>query len=290
MSVLDRFSAALDQRVLLADGSPVDIRPLGPDDARALVRLHQELPRHDHWLRFATVSDAGLAGYATAAAASGQVWGAFLGAELIGAMHLAPDADTPGEAEVAVTVGHRMQAHGVGTALLERAVRESVRRDIRRWTAEVLAENTAMRRVFADLGLSVTFDQDGPSVHVSVSLPDPDDPAAGTAFPTAALARSAHAARAGLGPVLRPGSIAVIGAGRGAGSVGRAVFDALLASGYAGRLHVVHPRAPEVGASPPSPRWISCPRPRTSRSSPPRRPPFPRSSRPVDGAEPARCW
>ncbi|MHC1557808.1 bifunctional acetate--CoA ligase family protein/GNAT family N-acetyltransferase [Actinomycetospora sp. C-140] len=247
MSVLDR--PASDQRVLLADGSPVEVRALTGRDAAALTRLHRELPERDRWLRFATVSEHAVEGYATAAAASGDVWGAFLGAELVGAVHLAPDP-TPGGAEVAVTVSHRMQSHGVGTALLERAVRESVRRGIGHWSAEVLAENTTMRRVFTDLGLPVRAEQDGPSLHVAITLPDPDDPAAGSAFATAALARSAHAARAGLGPVLRPRSLAVVGAGRRTGSVGRAVLDALLAGGYAGRLQVVHPRAAEVAGVP----------------------------------------
>jgi acyl-CoA synthetase (NDP forming)/L-amino acid N-acyltransferase YncA len=250
MSVLDGSRASLDQRILLADGTPVDVRPLGPDDADALVRLHRELPERDRWLRFATVSSHGLAPYATAAAISGQVWGAFLGAELVGAMHLAREAATSAEAEVAVTVGHRMQAHGVGTALLERAVLESRRQGIRRWTAEVLAENTAMVRVFADLGLPTTRRQDGPSMHVVVELPDDDDPEGTARYTAAALTRSSRAARAGLEPALRPRSVAVVGAGRKRGSVGRAVLDTLIAGGFAGRVHVVHPDAPRIATIP----------------------------------------
>lgn len=254
MSVLDpadpAVDPAVDRRVLLADGSPVDIRPLDRRDGPALVRLHRELPEHDRWLRFATLSPHAADTYAVEAAASGTVWGAFLGAELIGAVQVAPDAAHPEDAEVAVTVGHRVQAHGVGTALLERAVQESTLRGVRRWSAEVLTENTAMRRVFADLGLPVTRELDGPSVHVVITLPDPEDPAAAADFATASLARAAHAARAGLGAVLRPRSVAVVGAGRRAGSVGRAVLDAVLAGGFTGRVHVVHPHAARVAGVP----------------------------------------
>ncbi|PVZ06268.1 bifunctional GNAT family N-acetyltransferase/acetate--CoA ligase family protein [Actinomycetospora cinnamomea] len=248
MSVRDRSTHALDQRVLLADGSPVDVRPLDAADAAALTRLHRDLPAHDRWLRFATVAPQGLEDYAAGAVSAQQVWGAYVGAELVGAVHLAPVGDDPEEAEVGVTVSHRMQAHGVGTALLERAARESARRGVRRWTAEVLTENAPMLRVFADLGLPVSRHLDGPVVHLTATLPDADD--AGEAFATAALARTAHAARAGLAPVLRPRSIAVIGASRRLGSVGRAVLDALVAGHYAGALHVVHPHASVIAGVP----------------------------------------
>jgi len=147
MSVLGPSTNA-PRRVLLADGSTVDVRALSAADAGALTRLHRDLPARDRWLRFATVSRNGLAEYATEAAEAEQMWGAYLGAELVGAVHLAPAADAPDRAEIGLAVSHRMQAHGVGTALLERAVEESARRGIREWTAEVLAENTAMRRVF----------------------------------------------------------------------------------------------------------------------------------------------
>ncbi|MDD7939577.1 GNAT family N-acetyltransferase [Actinomycetospora lutea] len=253
MSVVDRSTNALHQRVLLADGTAVDVRPLGAADAGALARLHRDLPARDRWLRFATVSRDGLEQYATEAATAEQMWGAYLGAELVGAVHLAPAPGDPRQAEIGLAVSHRMQAHGVGTALLERAVQESARRGIREWTAEVLAENTAMRRVFADLGLPVERRQDGPSLHVAITLPDPDDPAAGTAgttYTAAALARAAHAASAGLGPVLRPRSLVVIGVSRRPGSVGRAVLDALVAGHYAGALHVVHPHASVIAGVP----------------------------------------
>ncbi|HSK61039.1 MAG TPA: GNAT family N-acetyltransferase, partial [Actinomycetospora sp.] len=249
MSVLD-VRHTLAQRALLADGSPVDIRPLGAGDGGALTRLHRELPERDRWLRFATPSPAGVEEYAVGAAAAGQVWGAYLGAELVGAVHLAPAADDPGEAEVAVAVSHRMQAHGVGTALLERAVRESARRGIVRWSAEVLTENTGMLRVFADLGLPLSRRQDGPAMHVTAVLPGAEDAAATDRFTAAALARAAHAARAGLAPVLRPGSIAVIGASRRLGSVGRAVLDTLVAGHYPGTLRVVHPHASVIAGVP----------------------------------------
>ncbi|MFC5139832.1 GNAT family N-acetyltransferase [Actinomycetospora rhizophila] len=250
MSVLDRSPNALHERVVLADGSTVDICRLDAADAGALTRLHRDLPLRDRWLRFATVSREGLEEYAAGAATGEQVWGAYLGAELVGAVHLATADHDPQQAEVGLAVSHRMQAHGVGTALLERAVRESARRGIRDWTAEVLAENTAMRRVFSDLGLPVERRQDGPSLHIAITLPDPDDPAAATAYTTAAFARAAHAARAGLGPVLRPRSIAVIGVSRRPGSVGRAVLDSLVAGHFTGRLHVVHPHASVIAGVP----------------------------------------
>lgn len=48
--------------------------------------------------------------------------------------------DDPAEAEVALVVNHTIQAHGVGTLLLEHLVSLARERGVRRFAAEVLAE------------------------------------------------------------------------------------------------------------------------------------------------------
>ena len=50
--------------------------------------------------------------------------------------------------------------------------------------------------------------------------------------------------------VFAPGSVAVIGASRRPGTVGRAILDNIRAAGYGGRLYLVNPRARQVGGEP----------------------------------------
>jgi acetate---CoA ligase (ADP-forming) len=49
---------------------------------------------------------------------------------------------------------------------------------------------------------------------------------------------------------LSPASVAVVGVGRSAGGVGRAVFDNLLAGGFGGQVYPVNPRASEIDGHP----------------------------------------
>jgi hypothetical protein len=42
-------------RVLLTDGTPALVRPLGPDDAADLLALHETLPERDRYQRFSTL-------------------------------------------------------------------------------------------------------------------------------------------------------------------------------------------------------------------------------------------
>jgi GNAT superfamily N-acetyltransferase len=76
--------------------------------------------------------------------------GAFLDRELIGVAHYEVLADAT-VAEVAVS--GTVQAHGVGTLLLDHLVSLARRHGVRRFIAEVLTENGRMLRVFADCGL-----------------------------------------------------------------------------------------------------------------------------------------
>ena len=70
---------------------------------------------------------------------------------------------------------------------------------------------------------------------------DPSDPVV-----AAIAARERSASAASLRPLLAPRSVAVIGAGRRAGSVGHEVLRNLLDGGFTGSLHVVNPKRKHV--------------------------------------------
>ncbi|MDX3451687.1 acetate--CoA ligase family protein [Streptomyces sp. ME02-8801-2C] len=81
---------------------------------------------------------------------------------------------------------------------------------------------------------------DGPEVRCTIALDQSD------AYLTAVEERGRAAGVASLETLLRPGAIAVIGAGRTPGSVGRAVLHQLHAGGYTGRLFAVNPAAQSI--------------------------------------------
>ena len=153
-----------------------------------------------------------------------------------------PDGEA---AEIAFAVAEGYKGQGVATLLLEHLAAAARSAGVRRFTAETMFENRAMAGVFTAAGLRHTEHSvaDG-LVYFDIGL-DSDD-----AYLDAVADREQQAAVASLIPLLRPGSIAVIDAGRKAGGVGRAVLDNILSAGFAGPLHAVNPHSDRIGDVP----------------------------------------
>ncbi|PJE95120.1 GNAT family N-acetyltransferase [Streptomyces carminius] len=147
-------------------------------------------------------------------------------------------------AEVALAVADDFRHHGVGTLLLEHLVHAARAEGVTAFTAGALAGNHAVLRVFADLGLRTTRRLDGGEVRCEILL-DPDEH-----YLASVDERGRTADAASLRPLLRPRSIAVVGAGRAEGSVGRAVLRNLHRAGFTGRLLAVNPHASVVERTP----------------------------------------
>ncbi|MEU3645272.1 GNAT family N-acetyltransferase [Lentzea sp. NPDC034063] len=228
---------------LLTDGSAVTVRELGPADVTALLELHQSLPVEDRYLRFFSTSPHQLEDFVgrmvSADEPSHVVLGAFRGDRLLGAASYVVVRETD-FAEVALVVSHVEQAHGLGTLLLEHLASLARSRGVRRFTAEVLTINGRMLRVFTDMGFVVGIVPDGEVMYVELVL-RPDD-----RYLDAVSARESIADVASLSHVLRPGSIAVVGAGRSETSVGHAVLRNLVDGNFTGDLYAVNPHAKSV--------------------------------------------
>ena len=197
-------------RSLLSDGRVALVRRLTPADTEAVRRLHQALPERDTYLRFFTLRPPRLdtlAEHITAEDVRHATLGAYVDGVLTGVATYEVVAD-PDEAEVALAVDHQQQAHGVGTLLLEHLASLARRHGIRRFTADVLAENAGMLRVFHDFGLPCEVARGGPEVRVVLPL-NPDDHYLDTV-----TEREIRADIASLTRLLRPRSLAVVGAGR----------------------------------------------------------------------------
>jgi len=143
-----------------------------------------------------------------------------------------------------------MHHKGIATLLLEHLVSQARGQHVAALTAQTLTENTAMLKVFADAGLPVLRKSADGVVDLTFPLPSG---AAGTALDSyldAVGGRELSADVASLRHVLAPASVAVIGAGRRTGTVGRAILDNIRTGGYAGRVYPVNPHAREISGLP----------------------------------------
>ncbi|MET7380605.1 GNAT family N-acetyltransferase [Streptomyces sp. NPDC005526] len=228
---------------LLTDGTTVRIRRAVPGDHDQVLRLYEEMSDTNLRLRFFSLSRASARQAADRAAAPRRPGHEALVAEHAGRLvGLAEyEADPEGTAaEIALAVADDWHHRGVATLLLEHLADAARTAGVRAFTADALAENHAMLKVFHDLGLRVTRRYDGPEVHCLVELTEDET------YLTAVDTRARAADLVSLRPLLRPRSVAVIGAGRRPGSVGRAILRNIRTGSYTGRLFAVHPEARSV--------------------------------------------
>ena len=230
---------------LLADGTTVEIRQAGPDDFDAVWDMHEKMSQDNLYLRFFSVSsvaakraarricrEPGPDHAALLAALDGGVVGYGIYERL--------GAGSP-SAEIAMAVTDDMHNRGVGTLLLEHLISLARGRGVRTFVAETLSGNALMLKVFADAGLPAQRALIDGVYEVTFPLPaDEADAALGT-YRDAVAERERSADVESLRPVLTPASVAVIGASRRPGSVGRAILRNIITGGFPGPVHAVNP-------------------------------------------------
>ena len=249
---------------LLADGATVEIRPATASDFDAVWQMHRAMSPDNIYLRFFSMS---LAGAEQAArrtcrepAADHAALLAWLAGELVGVACYEIDG-RPDTAEIAFAVADHAHHRGVATLLLEHLVSIARDRGVRTFTAVVLAENYAMLKVFADAGLHARRELADGVAELAFDLPgDVADPGWGP-YLDAVAERESHADAASLRHIFAAESVAVVGASRRPGSVGRAILHNLVTSGYTGQVYAVNPHASELEGVPclPSPAALPGP-------------------------------
>jgi acyl-CoA synthetase (NDP forming)/GNAT superfamily N-acetyltransferase len=239
---------------LLADGTTIEIRPAGAGDFDAVKAMHEAMSFDNTYMRFFNVSrlaaetearricqDPAAGRVALLALAGDQV----AGDEMVGvASYVALGA---GKAEVAFAVADHMHHKGIATLLLEHLVSYARSHQITTFVAETLTENKAMLNVFADAGLPVDRHYADGVFELTFPLPSEDAGPTLDSYLNAVADRESRAEVASMRHVLAPESVAVIGASRRRGTVGRAILDNIRASGYTGRLYTVNARARQIG-------------------------------------------
>jgi acyl-CoA synthetase (NDP forming)/RimJ/RimL family protein N-acetyltransferase len=229
---------------LLADGSTVEIRQARPEDAADVRQMHEELSPANSYFRFFSYSPQAPEREAQRLCrpedAEHAALLARLDGRLVGVASYEPTA-RPGVAEIAFAVSDEMHGRGVATLLLEHLVSLARQRRLTAFAAETLPDNVAMQRVFADAGLAVERQFADGVIELTMPLPGHDGGQLDQ-YLDAVAGRASRAEVASLRHVLLPGSVAVIGAGRRRGSVGREILHNIVSGGFAGPVYPVNPR------------------------------------------------
>ncbi|MFJ9535929.1 GNAT family N-acetyltransferase [Streptomyces sp. NPDC101225] len=242
---------------LLADGTTVCIRPVAPGDHGQLQGLYEEMSPENLRLRFFGVSRRSAEMAADRACAAPHPGYRALLAERSGQVIGLAEFDTGGsgtEADMSIAVAEGLHHRGVGTLLVEHLVSAARAEGVTAFTADALSENREVLRLFADLGLRTARRFEGPEVRCTIELTQNDT------YLTAVEERGRAADVASLEPLLRPRTVAVIGAGRTPGSVGRAILHHLKAGGYTRRVFAVNPAATSILGVPSHPSVSALPR------------------------------
>ncbi|MFM9589238.1 GNAT family N-acetyltransferase [Streptomyces scabiei] len=242
---------------LLADGTTARIRAVERDDHHQLQGLYEEMSPENLRLRFFGASMRSAESAADRACAPPRPGYRALLAERDGQVIGLAEYETGADgatAEISIAVADGLHHRGVGTLLIEHLVSAARAEGIVTFTADALSENSEVLRLFSDLGLTMSRSFDGPEVRCTIALTEDDT------YLAAVEARGRAADVASLEPLLRPRTVAVVGAGRKPGSVGRAVLHHLCTGGFTGRLFAVNPSAASVLGVPCHPSVSALPR------------------------------
>jgi acyl-CoA synthetase (NDP forming)/RimJ/RimL family protein N-acetyltransferase len=232
---------------VLRDGGSIHIRAIRPDDRERLREHFHGLSEKSIYFRFfglkRSLNDAELTRLTNLDFVDHVALAATLrddrGERFIGVARYIRCPDRS-RAEVAFAVLDEHQGRGIGTLLLEHLSRIARAGGIVELQADVLGDNNRMLGVFANSGYKVTRSAEAGVIHV--------------AFPTAETQQSVEAIAArervalahSVEWILKPRSVAVIGASRNSGKLGGAILRNLLQSGYKGKIFPVNKAAEQV--------------------------------------------
>jgi acyl-CoA synthetase (NDP forming)/RimJ/RimL family protein N-acetyltransferase len=237
--------AATDVHIALRDGSTARVRPVVPADAPALRDFLAGLSENSRWLRYFTLG-VNLDAAAQRAAAGDRPEGygliVTIGSDERVVAHAVFEVERPGRAEVAFAVADEMQGRGLATLLLAHLAQVASARGIHEFTATVLPENRRMISVFRESGFPVRVHASPDGIEVEFPTELGED--ARRRFED----RDRVAAIAAVERIVRPRSVAVIGASRRPDSFGGATFSHALAAGFRGELYPVNPNVDFIGS------------------------------------------
>ncbi|WP_153505911.1 bifunctional acetate--CoA ligase family protein/GNAT family N-acetyltransferase [Cumulibacter manganitolerans] len=233
--------------VIASDGGTVHVRPITPADADALVAMHARTSDRTRYLRFfgpyPRIPDRDLKRFTEVDYRNRVALIVTVGDDLIavGRYDRYPDTDT---AEVAFLVEDAHQGRGLGPMLLEHLAAAARENLIKRFAAEVLAENGRMVRTFIDAGYSPTRSYEEGVVRLEFPI-EPTETTQAVVY-----SREQRSEARSLERLLTARSVAVIGASNDRTKLGYSVMRNVLDYGLDGPIYPVNPTSPHVAGVP----------------------------------------
>jgi acetate---CoA ligase (ADP-forming) len=234
-----------DVDVALRDGSTVRVRPVLPRDLDSIEALFARLSHNSVRMRFhgsTSPSRAMLESFVEVDYRTTLSLVAETGLdELKRSIALATYVQTnEGRAEMALVVDDAYQGLGLGSVLIEHLGEAASEAGISTFEAEVLASNADMLEVLRNLDLPIETSLSAGVVHDE--FPTTPTPEAVESFEQ----RESISASAGVARLLKPRSVAVIGASRRRGTISGEVFHNLLEAGFEAPVYPVNPKTEVV--------------------------------------------
>jgi len=241
------YPTQFEADVVLRTGQTLHVRPIRPEDRVGLLDLFARLSPEALHARFFDLCSPDRALLYSPASVDYDLEFGVIGesaGDIVAVAHYFASKRNPKVAEVAFAIADAVQGCGIGTKLLEVLVSAARAHGMERFEADVLADNSRMLEVFQGMGFTVTSRLAEGTIHLSFPI------ASTVLTEQRAAERSQTAAAASMRAIFAPRSIAVVGASRRPGQLGREIVRNLRATGYRGSLYVVNPNAKEVESVP----------------------------------------
>jgi acetyl coenzyme A synthetase (ADP forming)-like protein len=247
----------LPSDVVLRDGSTLHVRPIDEADRAAVVEIRDALEAAGRHIAAFDARDTG--GWArafleTPSSGGVSVIGEAGGRALAVAAFRRRDAEAA-RAQAVVAVAPSLQGRGIGTRLLELLADEARPRGITHFDAWIPREQDTLVDMFISSGFDLEQQADGGRVHLALRLTETPR------FLERSAGRAQAAAAASLRAVFEPQAVAVIGANRERGRIGSEILHNLIAAGFAGPIHPIHPAGGQIEGRQAYPRVVDVPGP-----------------------------
>jgi acetyltransferase len=236
------YPSQYETKVLLKDGSSIRLRPIRIDDAQSWLSYIRRLNPDSRYLRFQhTLKEMDLDDavrfckvdyYNTFAIVAEVLREPNRDIVAAGKYYRLPDHHS---AQVIFAVEDDYQGRGLGTSILEQLADIARENGIDTFEADVPAGNEQMVGVFQSYGFHITSELKADTYHIAFPI---------TRTPAVAGKeedRERLSTLASLRSLLKPQSIALIGASRYPGTIGYLLLQCLTQSGFAGGVYPVNP-------------------------------------------------